>query len=91
MPRTLAVLHLGRNRIRWVEAARLGGLLKTCATYYCSTTSWGPRGCQPGRCGLSEALHAAPLRQQAGPSAPGAARRLQALVLPHNRVARWRP
>ncbi|XP_010853823.1 PREDICTED: podocan-like protein 1 [Bison bison bison] len=26
LPRTLALLHLGRNRIRWVEAARLGGL-----------------------------------------------------------------
>nr|XP_045372034.1 podocan-like protein 1 [Camelus bactrianus] len=26
LPRTLAVLHLGRNRIRWVEAARLHGM-----------------------------------------------------------------
>ncbi|XP_076977747.1 podocan-like protein 1 [Tamandua tetradactyla] len=87
LPRTLAVLHLGRNRIRRVEAARL---LSARGLRYLllQHNQLGTAGLPPGALRSLRRLHTLHLYgnglERVPPALP---RRLRALVLPHNRVA----
>ncbi|XP_043322831.1 podocan-like protein 1 isoform X3 [Cervus canadensis] len=87
LPRTLAVLHLGRNRIRWVEAARLGGL-RGLRYLLLQHNQLGATGLPAGALRLLRGLHTLHLYGNRLDRVPQALpRRLRALVLPHNRVA----
>ncbi|XP_040096837.1 podocan-like protein 1 isoform X1 [Oryx dammah] len=87
LPRTLAVLHLGRNRIRWVEAARLGGL-RGLRYLLLQHNQLGATGLPAGALRPLRGLHTLHLYGNRLDRVPQALpRRLRALVLPHNRVA----
>lgn len=87
LPHTLAVLHLGRNRIRQVEAARLHraqGLRYLLLQHNQLGTAGLPTGAlRPLR--VLHTLHIYGNRLERVPLA--LPRRLRSLVLPHNRVA----
>ncbi|XP_023381403.1 podocan-like protein 1 isoform X1 [Pteropus vampyrus] len=87
LPHTLAVLHLGRNRIRQVEAARLHraqGLRYLLLQHNQLGTAGLPTGALRPLRGL-HTLHIYGNRLERVPLA--LPRRLRSLVLPHNRVA----
>ncbi|XP_044804149.2 podocan-like protein 1 isoform X2 [Bubalus bubalis] len=87
LPRTLAVLHLGRNRIRWVEAARLGGL-RGLRYLLLQHNQLGATGLPAGALRPLRGLHTLHLYGNRLHRVPQALpRRLRALVLPHNCVA----
>lgn len=86
LPHTLAVLHLGRNRIRWVEAARLRGMrgLRYLLLQHnqLGATGLPARALRPLR-----GLHTLHLYGNGLDRMPQALpRHLRSLVLPHNRV-----
>lgn len=87
LPRTLTVLHLGRNRIQQVEAARLRGArgLRYLLLQYNQLGAVGlPAGALRPLRGL-HTLHVYGNRLERVPLA--LPRRLRSLVLPHNHVA----
>ncbi|ELK32048.1 Podocan-like protein 1 [Myotis davidii] len=87
LPRTLTVLHLGRNRIQQVEAARLrgaGGLRYLLLQHNQLGAVGLPAGALRPLRGL-HTLHVYGNRLERVPLA--LPRRLRSLVLPHNRVA----
>ena len=86
LPHTLAVLHLGRNRIRWVEAARLRGMrgLRYLLLQHnqLGATGLPARALRPLR-----GLHTLHLYGNGLDRMPQALpRHLRSLVLPHNHV-----
>ncbi|XP_069857930.1 podocan-like protein 1 [Dipodomys merriami] len=87
LPRTLAVLHLGRNRIQQVEAARLKGArgLRYLLLQHNELGGSGlpPKALRPLR--KLHTLHLYGNKLERVP--PGLPRSLWALVMPHNRVA----
>ncbi|XP_027944646.1 podocan-like protein 1 isoform X1 [Eumetopias jubatus] len=86
LPRALAVLHLGRNRIRWVEAARLRGA-RGLRYLLLQHNQLGATGLPAGALRPLRGLHTLHLygnRLDRVP--PVLPRRLRALVLPHNHV-----
>ncbi|XP_034513774.1 podocan-like protein 1 isoform X9 [Ailuropoda melanoleuca] len=86
LPRTLAVLHLGRNRIRWVEAARLRGA-RGLRYLLLQHNQLGATGLPAGALRPLRRLHTLHLygnRLERVP--PALPRRLRALVLPHNHM-----
>nr|XP_030735739.1 podocan-like protein 1 isoform X1 [Globicephala melas] len=86
LPHTLAVLHLGRNRIRWVEAARLRGL-RGLRYLLLQHNQLGAAGLPAGALRPLRGLHTLHLYGNGLDRVPQALpRRLRALVLPHNRV-----
>ena len=86
LPRTLAVLHLGRNRIRRVEAARLRGL-RGLRYLLLQHNQLGAAGLPAGALRPLRGLHTLHLYGNGLDRVPQALpRRLWALVLPHNRV-----
>ncbi|XP_059775789.1 podocan-like protein 1 isoform X3 [Balaenoptera ricei] len=86
LPRTLAVLHLGRNRIRRVEAARLRGL-RGLRYLLLQHNQLGAAGLPAGALRPLRGLHTLHLYGNGLDRVPQALpRRLRALVLPHNRV-----
>ncbi|KAK2087491.1 Podocan-like protein 1 [Saguinus oedipus] len=91
LPRTLAILHLGRNRIRQVEAARLhwGRGLRYLLLQH---NQLGSSGLPAGALRPLRGLHTLHLYGNGLDRVPPALpRRLRALVLPHNRVAALGP
>ncbi|XP_072577548.1 podocan-like protein 1 isoform X3 [Vulpes vulpes] len=86
LPRTLAVLHLGRNRIRWVEAARLRGA-RGLRYLLLQHNQLGAEGLPAGALRPLRGLHTLHLYGNGLHRVPPALpRRLRALVLPHNHV-----
>uniref|UniRef100_A0A2K6EL17 Podocan like 1 n=1 Tax=Propithecus coquereli TaxID=379532 RepID=A0A2K6EL17_PROCO len=87
LPRTLAVLHLGRNRIRRVEAARLRGV-RRLRYLLLQHNELGSSGLPAGALRPLRGLHTLHLYGNGLDRVPLALpRRLHALVLPHNHVA----
>uniref|UniRef100_A0A2K5RY79 Podocan like 1 n=1 Tax=Cebus imitator TaxID=2715852 RepID=A0A2K5RY79_CEBIM len=87
LPRTLAILHLGRNRIRQVEAARLHGA-RGLRYLLLQHNQLGSSGLPAGALRPLRGLHTLHLYGNGLDRVPPALpRRLRALVLPHNRVA----
>ncbi|XP_054419520.1 podocan-like protein 1 [Pteronotus mesoamericanus] len=87
LPRTLAVLHLGRNRIQQVEEARLRGARGL--RYLLLQHNWlGAGGLPAGALRPLRGLHTLHVYGNRLERVPLALpRRLRSLVLPHNRVA----
>ncbi|XP_044902688.1 podocan-like protein 1 isoform X2 [Felis catus] len=86
LPRTLAVLHLGRNRIRGVEAARLRGA-RGLRYLLLQHNQLGATGLPAGALRPLRGLHTLHLYGNGLDRVPLALpRRLRALVLPHNHV-----
>ncbi|XP_059243715.1 podocan-like protein 1 isoform X2 [Mustela nigripes] len=86
LPRSLAVLHLGRNCIRWVEAARLRGA-RGLRYLLLQHNQLGAMGLPPGALRPLRGLHTLHLYGNRLERVPLALpRRLRALVLPHNHV-----
>ncbi|XP_042834286.1 podocan-like protein 1 isoform X2 [Panthera tigris] len=86
LPRTLAVLHLGRNRIRRVEAARLRGA-RGLRYLLLQHNQLGATGLPAGALRPLRGLHTLHLYGNGLDRVPLALpRRLRALVLPHNHV-----
>lgn len=86
LPRTLAVLHLGRNRIRCVEAARLRGA-RGLRYLLLQHNQLGATGLPAGALRPLRGLHTLHLYGNRLARVPLALpRRLRALVLPHNHV-----
>ncbi|KAL2764444.1 podocan-like protein 1 isoform 3 precursor, partial [Daubentonia madagascariensis] len=86
LPRTLAVLHLGRNRIRRVEAARLRGV-QGLRYLLLQHNELGSSGLPAGALRPLRGLHTLHLYGNGLDRVPLALpRHLHALVLPHNRV-----
>ncbi|XP_012909551.1 podocan-like protein 1 isoform X2 [Mustela putorius furo] len=86
LPRSLAVLHLGRNCIRWVEAARLRGA-RGLRYLLLQHNQLGATGLPPGALRPLRGLHTLHLYGNRLERVPLALpRRLRALVLPHNHV-----
>uniref|UniRef100_A0A2K5EBE0 Podocan like 1 n=1 Tax=Aotus nancymaae TaxID=37293 RepID=A0A2K5EBE0_AOTNA len=91
LPRTLAILHLGRNRIRQVEAARLHGA-RGLRYLLLQHNQLGSSGLLAGALRPLRGLHTLHLYGNGLDRVPPALpRRLRALVLPHNRVAALGP
>uniref|UniRef100_A0A2K6S857 Podocan like 1 n=1 Tax=Saimiri boliviensis boliviensis TaxID=39432 RepID=A0A2K6S857_SAIBB len=91
LPRTLAILHLGRNRIRQVEAARLHGA-RGLRYLLLQHNQLGSSGLPAGALRPLRGLHTLHLYGNGLDHVPPALpRRLRALVLPHNRVAALGP
>ncbi|XP_063456019.1 podocan-like protein 1 isoform X4 [Pan paniscus] len=87
LPRTLAILHLGRNRIRQVEAARLHGA-RGLRYLLLQHNQLGSSGLPAGALRPLRGLHTLHLYGNGLDRVPPALpRRLRALVLPHNHVA----
>ncbi|KAK2491521.1 hypothetical protein MC885_007553 [Smutsia gigantea] len=87
LPRTLAVLHLGRNRIRRVEAARLRGA-RGLRYLLLQHNQLGTTGLPAGALRPLRGLHTLHLYSNGLDRVPPMLpRRLRALVLPHNHVA----
>ncbi|XP_023044403.1 podocan-like protein 1 isoform X4 [Piliocolobus tephrosceles] len=87
LPRTLAILHLGRNRIRQVEAARLHGA-RGLRYLLLQHNQLGSSGLPAGALRPLRGLHTLHLYGNGLDRVPLALpRRLRALVLPHNHVA----
>ncbi|XP_072872974.1 podocan-like protein 1 isoform X2 [Chlorocebus sabaeus] len=87
LPRTLAILHLGRNRIRQVEAARLQGA-RGLRYLLLQHNQLGSSGLPAGALRPLRGLHTLHLYGNGLDRVPLALpRRLRALVLPHNHVA----
>ncbi|XP_031515681.1 podocan-like protein 1 [Papio anubis] len=87
LPRTLAILHLGRNRIRQVEAARLHGA-RGLRYLLLQHNQLGTSGLPAGALRPLRGLHTLHLYGNGLDRVPLALpRRLRALVLPHNHVA----
>uniref|UniRef100_A0A8D2E209 Podocan like 1 n=1 Tax=Sciurus vulgaris TaxID=55149 RepID=A0A8D2E209_SCIVU len=87
LPRTLAVLHLGRNRIRQVEAARLRGP-KGLRYLLLQHNQLGASGLPARALRPLRGLHTLHLYGNGLDRVPMALpRRLRALVMPHNHVA----
>ncbi|XP_077833808.1 podocan-like protein 1 isoform X7 [Macaca mulatta] len=87
LPRTLAILHLGRNRIRQVEAARLHGA-RGLRYLLLQHNQLGSSGLPAGALRPLRGLHTLHLYGNGLDRVPLALpRRLCALVLPHNHVA----
>lgn len=87
LPRTLAVLHLGRNRIRQVEADRLRGA-RGLRYLLLQHNSLGAAGLPAGVLRPLRGLHTLHVYGNGLERVPLALpRRLRSLVLPHNRVA----
>nr|XP_019601699.1 PREDICTED: podocan-like protein 1 [Rhinolophus sinicus] len=87
LPRTLAVLHLGRNRIRQVEADRLRGA-RGLRYLLLQHNSLGAAGLPAGVLRPLRGLHTLHIYGNGLERVPLALpRRLRSLVLPHNRVA----
>ncbi|XP_045145609.1 podocan-like protein 1 [Echinops telfairi] len=87
LPRTLAVLHLGRNRIRRVEETRLQGA-QGLRYLLLQHNQLGGTGLAPGALRPLRRLHTLHLYGNGLDRVPQALpRRLRALVLPHNQVA----
>ncbi|XP_058583778.1 podocan-like protein 1 isoform X2 [Neofelis nebulosa] len=86
LPRTLALLHLGRNRIRRVEAARLRGA-RGLRYLLLQHNQLGATGLPAGALRPLRGLHTLHLYGNGLARVPLALpRRLRALVLPHNHV-----
>ncbi|XP_057565262.1 podocan-like protein 1 isoform X3 [Hippopotamus amphibius kiboko] len=86
LPRALAVLHLGRNCIRWVEAARLRGL-RGLRYLLLQHNQLGAAGLPARALRPLRGLHTLHLYGNGLHRVPQALpRRLRALVLPHNHV-----
>nr|XP_035922374.1 podocan-like protein 1 isoform X5 [Halichoerus grypus] len=86
LPRALVVLHLGRNRIRWVEAARLRGA-RGLRYLQLQHNQLGATGLPAGALRPLRGLHTLHLYGNRLHRVPLALpRRLRALVLPHNHV-----
>ncbi|XP_045847269.1 podocan-like protein 1 isoform X3 [Meles meles] len=86
LPRSLAVLHLGRNCIRWVEAARLRGA-RGLRYLLLQHNKLGATGLPAGALRPLRGLHTLHLYGNRLERVPLALpRRLRALVLPHNHV-----
>uniref|UniRef100_A0A8C6W1U0 Podocan-like 1 n=1 Tax=Nannospalax galili TaxID=1026970 RepID=A0A8C6W1U0_NANGA len=87
LPRTLAVLHLGRNCIRQVDAARLR-VARGLRYLLLQHNELGASGLPAGALQPLRSLHTLHLYgnrlQRVPPTMP---RRLRALIMPHNRVA----
>ncbi|XP_036734990.2 podocan-like protein 1 isoform X3 [Manis pentadactyla] len=87
LPRTLAVLHLGRNRIQRVEVARLHGA-RGLRYLLLQHNQLGTTGLPAGALRPLQGLHTLHLYSNGLDRVPPMLpRRLQALVLPHNHVA----
>ncbi|XP_024093778.3 podocan-like protein 1 isoform X9 [Pongo abelii] len=87
LPRTLAILHLGRNRIQQVEAARLHGA-RGLRYLLLQHNQLGSSGLPAGALRPLRGLHTLHLYGNGLDRVPPALpRRLRALVLPHNHVA----
>ncbi|XP_058513736.1 podocan-like protein 1 isoform X1 [Ochotona princeps] len=87
LPGNLAVLHLGRNRIRQVEGARLRGA-RGLRYLLLQHNELGPSGLPTGALRPLRGLHTLHLYGNGLDRVPQALpRRLRALVLPHNHVA----
>ncbi|XP_012892972.1 PREDICTED: podocan-like protein 1, partial [Dipodomys ordii] len=87
LPRTLAVLHLGRNRIQQVEAARLKGA-RGLRYLLLQHNELGGSGLPPKALRPLRKLHTLHLYgNQLQRVPPGLPRSLRALVMPHNRLA----
>ncbi|MBZ3875759.1 Podocan-like protein 1 [Sciurus carolinensis] len=87
LPRTLAVLHLGRNRIQQVEAARLRGA-KGLRYLLLQHNQLGASGLPARALRPLRGLHTLHLYGNGLVQVPMALpRRLRALVMPHNHVA----
>lgn len=87
LPRTLAVLHLGRNRIQQVEAARLRGA-RGLRYLLLQNNQLGAAGLPAGVLRPLRGLHTLHVYGNRLERVPLALpRRLRSLVLPHNRVA----
>ncbi|XP_006874377.1 PREDICTED: podocan-like protein 1 [Chrysochloris asiatica] len=86
LPRTLAILHLGRNRIQRVEGARLQGA-QGLRYLLLQHNQLGGTGLSPGALRPLRRLHTLHLYGNRLDRVPLALpRRLRALVLPHNQV-----
>nr|KAF6481562.1 podocan like 1 [Molossus molossus] len=87
LPRTLAVLHLGRNRIQQVEAARLRGA-RGLRYLLLQHNQLGAAGLPAGALRPLRGLHTLHIYGNGLEHVPLALpRRLRSLVLPHNSVA----
>ncbi|XP_037001415.2 podocan-like protein 1 [Artibeus jamaicensis] len=87
LPRTLAVLHLGRNHIQQVEAARLRGA-RGLRYLLLQHNQLGAAGLPAGALRPLRGLHTLHVYGNRLERVPLALpRRLQSLMLPHNRVA----
>uniref|UniRef100_G1PLS1 Podocan like 1 n=1 Tax=Myotis lucifugus TaxID=59463 RepID=G1PLS1_MYOLU len=87
LPRTLTVLHLGRNRIQQVEAARLRGA-RGLRYLLLQHNRLGAAGLPAGALRPLRGLHTLHVYGNRLERVPLALpRRLRSLVLPHNRVA----
>lgn len=87
LPRTLTVLHLGRNRIQQVEAARLRGA-RGLRYLLLQHNQLGAAGLPAGALRPLRGLHTLHVYGNRLERVPLALpRRLRSLVLPHNRVA----
>ncbi|KAM4888534.1 podocan-like protein 1 isoform 2-T2 [Thomomys bottae] len=88
LPQTLAVLHLGRNRIRQVEAAQLKGA-RGLQYLLLQHNELGGSGLPPKALRPLKNLHTLHVYGNKLDRVPRALpRRLQALVMPHNHVAK---